>query len=116
MAYNPVLEITVHHWTFSNQFQHLGDQNPFLSAIFPVLFNWTAISNLYVKYAILANQFLILISNTVIYSLMIPLKDSIVITVIYSLMIPLKDSIVITVIYSLMIPLKDSIVITQLLN
>ena len=80
MAYNPVLEITVHHWTFSNQFQHLGDQNPFLSAIFPVLFNWTAISNLYVKDAILANQFLILISNTVIYSLMIPLKDSVVIT------------------------------------
>ena len=28
-----VLEITVGHWPFSDQFQHLADQNPFWSAI-----------------------------------------------------------------------------------
>ena len=37
---NAVLEITVSHWPFSDQFQHLADQNPFWSAIFPVHFQW----------------------------------------------------------------------------
>ena len=33
-----VLEIKVGHWSFSNQFQHLADQNPFWLAKFPVHF------------------------------------------------------------------------------
>ena len=33
-----VLEITVGHWPFSDQFQHLADQNPFWSAKFTVNF------------------------------------------------------------------------------
>ena len=33
-----VLEITVGHWPFSDQFQHLADQNPFWSAKFTVHF------------------------------------------------------------------------------
>ena len=37
-----VLEITVGHWPFSDQFQHLADQNPFWSAIFPVHFQWNS--------------------------------------------------------------------------
>ena len=37
---NTVLEITVGHRPFSDQFQHLADQNPFWSAIFPVHFQW----------------------------------------------------------------------------
>jgi len=39
---NPVLEITVGHWPFSNQFQRLADQNPFWSANFT---NGMAINN-----------------------------------------------------------------------
>jgi len=35
-----VLEITVGHWPFSNQFQHLTDQNPFWSANFSAHFQW----------------------------------------------------------------------------
>ena len=35
-----VLEITVGHWPFSNQFQHLADQNPFWSAKFTIHFQW----------------------------------------------------------------------------
>ena len=38
--YNTVLEIIVGHWSFSDQFQHLADQNPFWSAIFSVYFQW----------------------------------------------------------------------------
>jgi len=34
------LEITVSHWPFSDQFQHLADQNPFWSANFTVHFQW----------------------------------------------------------------------------
>jgi len=37
---NTVLEITVDHWPFSNQFQHLADQNLFWSANFTVHFQW----------------------------------------------------------------------------
>ena len=37
-----VLEITVGHWPFSDQFQHLADQNQFWSAIFPVHFQWNS--------------------------------------------------------------------------
>ena len=33
-----VLEITVGHWPFSDQFQHLANQNPFWSAKFPMHF------------------------------------------------------------------------------
>ena len=33
-----VVEITVNHWSFSNQFQHLANQNSFWSAILPVHF------------------------------------------------------------------------------
>ena len=40
LGYSPVLEITVGHWPFSDQFQHLADQNPFWSAKFPVHFQW----------------------------------------------------------------------------
>ena len=39
---NTVLEITVGHQPFSDQFQHLADQNPFLTAIFPVHFQWNS--------------------------------------------------------------------------
>ena len=37
-----VLEITVGHWPFSNQFQHLADHNTFWSAIFHVHFQWNS--------------------------------------------------------------------------
>ena len=49
-----VLEIiiTVDNWPFSNQSQHLVDQTPFWSAKFPVHFQWTAISNLRIRYSI----------------------------------------------------------------
>jgi len=33
-------EITVGHWPFSDQFQHLADQNPFWSANFTAHFQW----------------------------------------------------------------------------
>jgi len=47
MLYGTVLEITVGHWPFSNQFQHLADQNPFWLANFTVhFFNGMAINNL----------------------------------------------------------------------
>ena len=35
-----VLEITVGHWLFSDQFQHLANQNPFWLAKFAVHFQW----------------------------------------------------------------------------
>ena len=35
-----VLEITVSHWPFSDQFQHLADQNPFWLTKFTVHFQW----------------------------------------------------------------------------
>jgi len=35
-----VLEIIVGHWLFSDQFQHLADQNPFWSTNFSVHFQW----------------------------------------------------------------------------
>ena len=35
-----VLEIAASHWSFSDQFQHLADQNPFWSANFTVHFQW----------------------------------------------------------------------------
>ena len=35
-----LLEITVVHWPFSDQFQHLANQTPFWSAKFPVHFQW----------------------------------------------------------------------------
>ena len=38
--YVSVLEITVDHWPFSDQFQHLANQNPFWSAKIPVHFQW----------------------------------------------------------------------------
>ena len=38
--YMTVLEITVGHWPFSDQFQHLTDQNPLWSVKFPVHFQW----------------------------------------------------------------------------
>jgi len=34
------LEITIGHWPFSDQFQHLADQNPFWSANFTIHFQW----------------------------------------------------------------------------
>ena len=61
-----VLEIMVGHSPFSNQFQHLADQNLFLSTIFPIYFHW---DNSVIVYKIsnlkkTADQFLILISST----------------------------------------------------
>ena len=38
--YRPVLEITVGHWPFSDQFQHLAKQNPFWLTKFTVHFQW----------------------------------------------------------------------------
>ena len=35
-----VLEITVDYWLFSDQFQHLADQNSFWLAKFAVHFHW----------------------------------------------------------------------------
>ena len=35
-----VLEITVSHWPFSDQFQHLANQNPFWLAKSAVHFQW----------------------------------------------------------------------------
>ena len=35
-----VLEVAAGHWLFSDQFQHLADQNPFWSAKFTVHFQW----------------------------------------------------------------------------
>ena len=35
-----VLEIAAGHWPFSDQFQHLADQNSFWSAKFTVHFLW----------------------------------------------------------------------------
>jgi len=44
-SYNiAVLEITVGHWPFSNQFQHLADQNPFWSANFTVHFSFNGMA------------------------------------------------------------------------
>jgi len=42
----PVLEITVNHWPFSNQFQHLTNQNVFDWPYFLSIFNETAIQSL----------------------------------------------------------------------
>ena len=40
-----MLEITVGHWPFSDQFQHLADQNPFWSAKFIMHFQWDNLQN-----------------------------------------------------------------------
>ena len=42
-----MLEITVGHLLFSDQFQHLADQNPFWSTKFPVHFQWNGKSIAY---------------------------------------------------------------------
>ena len=58
-----VLEITVSHWPFSDQFQHLARPN------FLYTFNGAAFSNLKIYYfQKTANQFLILISSTLAYT------------------------------------------------
>ena len=64
---NPVLEITVGHWPFSDQFQHLADQNPFWSAKFTVHFSmgWQLITYKMSYFQKTADQFLTLISTTV---------------------------------------------------
>ena len=36
----PVLKIAAGHWSLSDQFQHLADQNPFWLAKFTVHFQW----------------------------------------------------------------------------
>ena len=60
---NGVLEITVGHWPFSDQFYHLVNQNPFWLAKFPVHFQWDRTYKIsYLQKT--ANQFLILISST----------------------------------------------------
>ena len=41
-----VLEIIVGHLLFSDQLQHLADQNSLQSAIFPVHLQWDKITNL----------------------------------------------------------------------
>ena len=41
-----VLEITVSHWPFSDQFQHLADHNLFDRPYFPYIFNETAVYSL----------------------------------------------------------------------
>ena len=61
-----VLEIAAGHWPFSDQFQHLADQNPCWSAKFTVHFQWDS-NQKPTKCLIFektANQFLILISTT----------------------------------------------------
>jgi len=61
-----VLEITVSHWLFSDQFQHLTDQNPFWSANFTIHFQWDG-NQLPTKCPIFkktADQFLTLIFTT----------------------------------------------------
>ena len=59
----PVLEIATGHWSFSNQFRHLADQNPFWLAKFTVHFQWNmVINNLIFKK--MADQYLKLISST----------------------------------------------------
>jgi len=40
LTYVAVLEITVGHWPFCDQFQNLADQNPFWLANFTVHFQW----------------------------------------------------------------------------
>ena len=40
IASSTVLEITVGHWPFFDQFQHLANQNPFWLANFTVHFQW----------------------------------------------------------------------------
>ena len=72
----PVLEIAVGHWPFSDQFQHLADQNPFWLAKFPVHFQWEQQSVTY-KYPVfkkMADQFLILISSTAILCMGLPIS------------------------------------------
>ena len=61
-----MLEITVSHWPFSNQFQHLADQNPFWSAKLSVHFQWGQRSVTYKLpyFQKTTDQFLILISST----------------------------------------------------
>ena len=58
-----MLEITVIHWPFSDQFQYLADQNPFWSAKFTVHLQWTTMTYK-VSYFQKNNQLLILISTT----------------------------------------------------
>ena len=66
LGHTAVLEITVSHWPFFDQFQHLADQNPFWSAIFPVHFQWNSnqlpIKKFYLQNT--ADQFMILIFST----------------------------------------------------
>ena len=61
-----VLEITAGHGLFSDQFQHLANQNSFWSAKFTVHFNGKAINNLQnvLSSKKMADQFLTLISTT----------------------------------------------------
>ena len=35
-----MIEITIDHWPFSEEFQRLANQNPFWSAKLPVYFQW----------------------------------------------------------------------------
>jgi len=66
MVQDAVLEITVSHRPFSDQFQYLTDQNSFCSDKFTVHFQWEAI-NILVKSSNLlktSDQFLNLISGT----------------------------------------------------
>jgi len=44
--YIAVVDIKVGHWPFSDQLQHLADQNPFWLVNFTVHFNGMAINNL----------------------------------------------------------------------
>jgi len=61
-----VLEITVSHWPFSNQFQHLANQIHFGWPILLYIFNGMAINNLQNVLSLkTADQFLTLISTTV---------------------------------------------------
>ena len=49
IAIATVLEINDGHWPFSDQFQHLTDQNPFWSAKFPVHFQWDTYKICYIQ-------------------------------------------------------------------
>ena len=64
--YYTVLEITVGHWPFSDQFQHFADQNPFDRPNLLYIFNGMAIDTLQKMscFQKMADQFLTLISTT----------------------------------------------------
>ena len=62
-----MLEITIGHWPFSDQFQHLADQNPFWLAKFPIATISMRQQSIAYKISYLqttADQFLILIYST----------------------------------------------------